>query len=54
MVYDAANDAMYLNTNNTSYPVVKLTPCTDAGVWSNMKFNIPSTALVSSGMAVIP
>lgn len=54
MVYDQTRDAMYVSTNNAGFTVVKLTPVSDSGVWSNLKFNIPTSAPVNSGMAVIP
>lgn len=54
--YDPISDALYVaNDNVSTFKVVMFTPCTDAGVWSNVSRNIPDNQFMGQGsMAVIP
>lgn len=52
MVYDYVTRFMYITTNDTAFPVVKLD--LNTGEWTNLKLDIGGTAMGNSSMTLVP
>jgi hypothetical protein len=55
-VYDAGSDTLYVAMSGTSstYSVLKLTPVSDAGEWSNVTFNIATGSFADGNLSTVP